>query len=66
MFKTKTVVFVSIAIMAVLPSTGHAEAKPNVVLMLADNLGYGDMGCYGAGEIRGMPTPHIDRLAKER
>jgi arylsulfatase len=39
--------------------------RPNVVLMLADNLGYGDVGCYGAGEIRGMPTPNIDRLASE-
>ena len=39
--------------------------KPNVVVMLADNLGYGDVGCYGAGEIRGMPTPNLDRLAEE-
>ena len=43
-----------------------AQSKqPNVVLMLADNLGYGDVGAYGAGEIRGMPTPHIDQLAAE-
>jgi arylsulfatase len=49
-------------------ATGSALAQsklPNVVLMLADNLGYGDVGAYGAGEIRGMPTPHIDRLAAE-
>ena len=40
--------------------------KPNVVFLLADNLGYGDVGCYGsAGEMRGMPTPNIDRLASE-
>ncbi len=39
---------------------------PNVLFVLADNLGYGDVGCYGAGgEIRGMPTPNIDRLAEE-
>ena len=44
----------------------HAQdEKPNVVIMLADNLGYGDVGVYGAGEIRVMPTPNIDRLASE-
>jgi len=39
--------------------------KPNVVLMLADNVGWGDIGAYGGGEMRGMPTPRIDRLASE-
>lgn len=42
-----------------------AQDKPNVVIMLADNVGYGDIGAYGAGEIRGMPTPRIDQLASE-
>ena len=37
-----------------------AADKPNVVLMLADNVGWGDIGVYGGGEIRGMPTPNID------
>jgi len=40
--------------------------KPNVVFLLADNLGYGDVSCYGSGgEMRGMPTPNIDKLANE-
>src|SRR5918995_883503 len=39
-----------------------AEMPPNVVLIVADDLGYGDVGCYGAKDIR---TPNIDRLAKE-
>lgn len=43
----------------------NAQDKPNVVLMLADNVGYGDIGAYGAGEVRGMPTPRIDQLASE-
>jgi arylsulfatase len=34
--------------------------KPNVVLILADNIGYGDLGPYGGGELRGAPTPNID------
>jgi arylsulfatase A-like enzyme len=42
-----------------------ATDKPNIVLMMADNLGYGDLGVYGGGQNRGMPTPHIDKLANE-
>ncbi|XP_018426467.1 PREDICTED: arylsulfatase D-like isoform X1 [Nanorana parkeri] len=38
------------------------HSKPNYVLMLADDLGIGDLGCYGNDTIR---TPNIDRLAKE-
>lgn len=42
-----------------------AEPRPNVVLILADNVGYGDLGPYGGGELRGFPTPRIDGLARE-
>ena len=38
------------------------DQQPNVVLIFADDLGYGDLGCYGATKIK---TPNIDRLAKE-
>src|SRR5262249_41811333 len=41
------------------------EKKPNVVFILADNVGYGDLGCYGGGELRGAPTPRLDELARE-
>ena len=38
------------------------EEKPNIILINADDLGYGDLGCYGATKVK---TPNIDRLAKE-
>lgn len=41
---------------------GDEAARPNIVVILADDLGYGDLGCYGA---RRVQTPHMDRLAKE-
>ena len=42
-----------------------AKTKPNIVLMLTDNLGYGELGVYGGGILRGAPTPRIDKLASE-
>ncbi|MEP5570086.1 MAG: arylsulfatase [Halioglobus sp.] len=42
-----------------------AQDNPNVVIMLGDNVGYGDIGAYGAGEVRGMPTPRIDSIAEQ-
>ena len=41
-------------------SSGSCAAK-----ILADNVGYGDLGPYGGGELRGAPTPRIDQLANE-
>ena len=40
-------------------------ATPNVVFILADNVGYGDLGSYGGGELRGAPTPRLDQMARE-
>jgi len=48
------------------PSAPFAQAtKPSIVLILTDNLGYGEVGVYGGGLTRGAPTPRIDSLAKE-
>ena len=41
------------------------ERKPNIILFVSDDTGYGDLGAYGGGEGRGMPTPNLDRLAAE-
>jgi arylsulfatase A-like enzyme len=44
----------------------HAQtAKPNILFIVSDDKGYGDLGPYGGGEGRGMPTPNIDRLASD-
>jgi arylsulfatase A-like enzyme len=40
-------------------------SKPNIVLVLMDNFGYGEVGVYGGGVLRGAPTPSIDSLADE-
>ena len=37
-------------------------AKPNIVLVLMDNPGWGELGVYGGGILRGAPTPRLDRL----
>ena len=44
------------------PSFTPAADKPNFVIILADDLGYGDLGCYGHPSIR---TPNLDRMAAE-
>ena len=43
-------------------ATAAAPEKPNIVFILADDLGYGDLGCYGQKKIK---TPRIDQMAAE-
>src|SRR5215471_10791098 len=50
---------------AVAKAPAKAAGKPNIVYIMTDNLGYGEVGCYGGGILRGAPTPRIDRLASE-
>jgi len=55
----------TLALLALICQNGSAQdqtVRPNVVIITADNLGYGDVGCYGNRTIK---TPHLDRLAVE-
>src|SRR5690242_14071657 len=45
-----------------IPSARPVDQKPNIIFILADDLGYGDLGCYGQTRIK---TPNIDKLASE-
>jgi arylsulfatase A-like enzyme len=50
------------ALCAATPHLRAAAPKPNIVYILTDDVGYGDVGCYGATHVK---TPNIDRLARE-
>ena len=52
-------------VLALAVSPSIAAKKPNVVIMMVDNLGWGELGVYGGGELRGAPTPRLDKLAEE-
>jgi arylsulfatase A-like enzyme len=50
--------------MVTAPALAQNE-RPNILFILMDNLGYGELGVYGGGILRGAPTPRIDQLAAE-
>ncbi|MEM7392466.1 MAG: arylsulfatase [Verrucomicrobiota bacterium] len=57
-----TMFIVLLGMDATTPAESAGSSKPNVVIILADDLGYGDLSCYGATKIQ---TPNIDRLARQ-
>ena len=52
----------TLLLLAATASTAEPTQKPNLVFIIADDLGYGDLGCYGCADIR---TPCLDRLAAQ-
>jgi arylsulfatase A len=61
-FLASTVATAALAACASPPTASASTRKPNVIVILADDLGYGDLGVFGNGVIR---TPNIDRMAQE-
>ena len=47
------------------PTQAQQSQKPNIIMIVSDDFGYGDSSPYGGGPGRGMPTPNIERLANE-
>lgn len=54
--------FIATTLTLLASAAGFAQAKPNIIMVLVDDVGFADLGCQGAKDIR---TPNIDRLAKE-
>jgi arylsulfatase A-like enzyme len=61
--KLKTIVLlIATALFGVAAVSAADSAKPNIIFILADDIGYGDWGCYGATKVK---TPNLDRLAAQ-
>ena len=61
---TGLLVILALAVHAATPDNPQKE-KPNIVVMMVDNLGWGELGVYGGGKLRGAATPRLDKLASE-
>ena len=56
-----SIVIVALALVGRI-SEANADDRPNIILLLADDLGYGDLSCFGSPAVK---TPHLDKLASE-
>ena len=65
--KTTSIVKSCLALLVTIATMSNALAadKPNIVLINMDNFGYGELGVYGGGIVRGGATQRIDELASE-
>jgi arylsulfatase len=57
--------YLTISILFFFGSSAWAIDKPNVIIMMVDNLGWGEIGTYGGGILRGANTPNLDEMAEE-
>ncbi len=55
--------FVLLPVISLYAQGEPSEKKPNILLLVGDDVGYGDLGVYGGGIGRGMPTPYFDQMA---
>src|SRR5881227_2976491 len=59
---TKTLIFLVVCSSVAAQESAATARPPNIVIVFADDLGYGDLGCYGTKSIE---TPNLDRMARE-
>jgi arylsulfatase A-like enzyme len=64
-YKWLTLSVLATLMIALAPGFALGADKPNILFIVSDDTGYGDLGPYGGGEGRGMPTPNFDRLAAD-
>jgi arylsulfatase A-like enzyme len=62
LFTIAMVLSAVVVVKAEVQSIGNTSQKPNIIYILSDDLGYGDLGCYGATHVK---TPNLDQLAAE-
>ena len=59
---TSSILLTQAAWLALTPALAAKSTKPNIIYIMCDDMGYGDLGCYGQQHIL---TPNIDRMAAE-
>ena len=59
---SKCLIMLAILAVAARDAAADGPLRPNIVVILADDIGYGDLGCYGATKVK---TPNLDRLARQ-